>query len=136
MAYSEVVVQEELDRGAFGAVCRGNWRGNNVAVKVHNIADHCLYIHHLSVAAVQHWQTNTRDHGGLSERGLCHELSPPPQRGPVARSLPDSAQTGHHHGVCSRRLSAPGAAFSFLLLLQYLGFFNHSFTSLLFSFPP
>lgn len=44
VAYSEVAVQEELDRGAFGAVCRGNWRGNNVAVKVHNIPDD-LYVH-------------------------------------------------------------------------------------------
>ena len=34
VVYSEVVVQETLDRGAFGEVCRSTWRGNDVAVKV------------------------------------------------------------------------------------------------------
>ncbi|CAI8048431.1 Probable serine/threonine-protein kinase SIS8 [Geodia barretti] len=34
VVYSEVVVQETLDRGAFGEVCRSTWRGNDVAVKL------------------------------------------------------------------------------------------------------
>ena len=34
VSYSEVAVEQVLDRGAFGEVCRANWRGNEVAVKV------------------------------------------------------------------------------------------------------
>ena len=32
--YEEVEIQEALDRGAFGEVYVGRWRGNEVAVKV------------------------------------------------------------------------------------------------------
>lgn len=32
--YSEIMIEEVLDRGAFGEVCRGKWSGNDVAVKV------------------------------------------------------------------------------------------------------
>ena len=32
--YEEVEIQESLDRGAFGEVYVGRWRGNEVAVKV------------------------------------------------------------------------------------------------------
>ena len=34
VVYGEVEVEEVLDKGAFGEVCRGRWRGNEVAVKV------------------------------------------------------------------------------------------------------
>lgn len=34
VVYSEVAVKEVLDKGAFGEVYRGSWRGNEVAVKV------------------------------------------------------------------------------------------------------
>jgi serine/threonine protein kinase len=34
VVYGEVEVEEVLDKGAFGEVCRGRWRGNEVAVKL------------------------------------------------------------------------------------------------------
>ena len=34
VVYSDILMREELDRGAFGEVCRGSWRGNDVAIKV------------------------------------------------------------------------------------------------------
>ena len=42
--YEEVEIQEALDRGAFGEVYVGRWRGNEVAVKVRIREDSCYGI--------------------------------------------------------------------------------------------
>ena len=63
-------------------------------------------------SAVQYWPAYSRDDGGLPARGVCDELPSSPECRAVARSLPDSAQTGYHHGVYCWGLTTPGQTLS------------------------
>lgn len=47
--YSDIEVGEPLDRGAFGEVYRGKWKGNVVAVKVKT--SHILYYTYTAMCA-------------------------------------------------------------------------------------
>ena len=46
--FSEIAMGQSLDRGAFGEVFHGRWRGNDIAVKVGGCVGVVLYVTHSS----------------------------------------------------------------------------------------
>ena len=77
--YEEIIFKQALDRGAFGEVYCGQWRGNEVAIKV-GTAMLCRSLHNEFCTAGFFFRADDAAiPASIQERGVCDELFAPPK---------------------------------------------------------